>query len=151
MPLPFAIHFVDKDSVVREDVAVKAGKPSGYVPTIDYHPTYKVVRCKDCMTVGVAEFVNGFDLKAGDRLMDGKPITGLCLKCNKETELVPLAPNLKHMEPGLVHFYRVQQALDEAVKRGECLGPSGMIWPLARVLDNERRRAAATGGDVRGG
>lgn len=138
MPVPVPVSFVDAESDVRV-AGVRPGKDSGYRPDPTYYPTMKAVRCGTCGTVGVAEFVNGFNLKEADKLMAGRPIKGLCLKCNTMRELVPLEPNLKKDEAGIQHLYRIQQALDEHVRRGERLAPSGLILPLAKRLDNERR------------
>lgn len=144
MPLPIPIHYVDKDSTVRTDVAVKqAEKPSGYRATTEYHPTMVPVKCRECRSVGIAEFVNGFNLRDGDKLMAGKPIVGLCLRCRKETELVPILIDKPEKATGIKMLYDIRRALEEAVRRGERLGPSGMIWPLERVkLYEERLRAA---------
>lgn len=144
MPLPVAINYLDSTST-EQSAIVQAKKDSGYRPDPTYYPTMKVVRCKVCETVGVAEFVGGFNLKAGDNLMAGRPIRGLCFRCRKETELVPLEPHLKKEEAGVIHLYRIQQTLDEMVKRGESPGPSGIIWPIARVLDRERKRRELEG------
>jgi hypothetical protein len=132
MPLPLPIHFIDRDGTVRDNAAVQTGKPSGYAPTPGYKPTMKLVRCLECRTVGVAEFVNGFNLRDADRLMDGKPIQGVCLRCRKETELVPIQLPPK-VECELKILYDIQAALDEAVRRGEPIPADGLIWPLARV------------------
>ena len=81
--------------------------------------------------------IGGLNLKEGDRIMNGRPINGTCLKCNKKTELVPL-PIDQQNEPQVRLLYQIQQAMDEAVRRGERLSPSGMIWPLERVREWER-------------
>ena len=145
MPMPLPIHFIDHDKNIVENVGLKT-KDSGYRADPTYYPTYKVVRCKDCKMVGVAEFPNGFNLKDGDRLMAGRPIKGSCLQCGKMTELVPLEPSLKHLEPELLNLYRIQEALDDMAKRGEGLHPTGLIWPMARRLAHERRQAAERAG-----
>ena len=132
------IAFVDKDKNIRNDVAVKV-KESGYRPTVEYHPTRKAVRCKECGGVGIAEFLNGFNLKDGDRLMEGKPIRGMCVKCGKETELVPLAPHLKKSEEGIRHLYNVQRALDEYTKRGATIHSGSILLPPEKIKQLEER------------
>lgn len=127
---------MDKDSNIVEDV-VFTRKETGYEPSTQYYPTMRLVRCSKCGEVGVAEFLGGLNLKEGDRIMNGRPINGTCLKCNKKTELVPL-PIDQQNEPQVRLLYQIQQAMDEAVRRGERLSPSGMIWPLERVREWER-------------
>lgn len=140
MPLPFRVGFIDKDNREATVALKQAEKPSGYEPTTGYHPTRVIVKCRECKSVGIAEFVNGFNLKDGDRLMAGRPIIGLCFRCKKETELVPIK-----LSPGKDHemrmLYDIQRALDEATKRGEPIDPRGTIWPLARVRAYEKWRA----------
>lgn len=140
MPLPFRMGYLDSDNKQAE-VAIKTPeKPSGYVPTPEYNPTRVIVRCGGCKAVGIAEFVNGFNLKEGDRLMAGKPIIGLCFRCKKETELIPIK-----LSPGKDHemrmLYDIQRSLDEATRRGEPINPNGVIWPLARIKAYEEWRA----------
>lgn len=132
------VHFIDADKNIVENVGLKT-KDSGYRADPTYHPTYKVIRCGTCKTVGVACFPNGFNLKDGDKLMAGRPIRGTCFQCGKQTELIPLEANLKHLEPELVHLFRIQETLEEMAKRGERLHPTGLIWPMARKLEHERR------------
>lgn len=147
MPLPktpVPIHFIDRDQNLRSDVAVRT-RESGYKPTTEYFPTMQLVRCKMCMTVGVCEFANGFNLKDGDRIMSGKVITGLCLRCNKQTELVPV-PTSEAKQRELRLYYQVQESLKEAVRRGERLSPNGMVWPLERIKEWERWKNGQSSG-----
>ena len=141
MPMPLPVHFLDEDKNVVENVGLKT-KDSGYRADPTYHPTYKAIRCKECKMLGVACFPNGFNLKDGDRLMAGRPIRGLCLHCGKQTELIPLEPSLKHLEPGIIHAYRIQESLEDMANKGERLDPTGMIWPMARRQEHDRRREA---------
>jgi len=131
MPLPIPIHFHDADGK-EKPVLVKQKGEAAPAPTTEYHPTMVIVRCSKCKMDGIVEFVGGFNLTDGDRLMDGKPINGFCFKCQKETELVPITLP-KEEDRRLRTLYDIRASLQEAVKRGERLGPRGMIWPLARV------------------
>ncbi len=145
MPLPGSIGFLDKDGFERRAPLKPGKRPSGYKPTADYHPTHIVVKCRTCRSVGIAEFEGGFDLKTGDRLMEGKPIRGLCHRCAKETELVPLKPDHPDNTAELRHLFNIRKALEEAARRGESVGSSGVVWPLERVKAYERYRQS-TGG-----
>jgi len=134
MPLPPSkvnIHFLDKNSTVVSDVDFKR-RETGYQATQEFYPTMKAVKCSKCGEIGVCEFLGGLNLKEADRIMDGKPIRGTCLKCGKLVDLVPLPVNDPENEKVRL-YYNIQQSLDEAVRRGERLGPTGMIWPLERV------------------
>ncbi len=138
MPLPKTavdIHFLDKDSKIKEGTFTR--KETGYKADKEYYPTMRLVKCSKCGEVGACEFLGGMNLKEGDRLMDGKPIRGTCLKCNKTTDLVPL-PVDKQNPKDMQLYYQIQEALKEAVARGESLGSTGMIWPLERVREWER-------------
>ncbi len=140
MPLPKTqvdIHFLDKDSNIKADTFAK--RETGYNADVEYYPTMRLVKCSKCGEVGAAEFLGGMNLKEGDRLMDGKPIRGTCLKCNKMVDLVPLPVDQQNPE-SMQLYYQIQEALKEAVKRGEKLGPSGMIWPLERVREWEKHK-----------
>lgn len=147
MPLPqpaWPIRFIDQAGTFRQDVSVRA-RDSGYAPTPAYYPTMRLVRCLECRTVGAAEFPNGFNLKDGDRLQAGKPITGLCLRCNRQTELVPVPTD----ERRLKLYYDFQRALDETVRRGERVGPDAIIWPLE--VYERWQNGGTEARDVRGG
>jgi hypothetical protein len=76
---------------VTDYVRVKKDPSSVYVPTGDYHPTALIGMCSGCRTVGNVEFPNGFDFKAGDRIMDKKLTKLFCLNCQRETEFIPYA------------------------------------------------------------
>lgn len=139
MPLPKTptnIHFLDKDSNIIEDVVFKQ-RETGYQPTPDYYPTMRAVKCGTCGEVGVCEFLGGLNLKEADRIMDGKPIRGTCLKCNKTTDLVPL-PVDEYGNPGADVYARMQEVLLEKVRRGQRLDATGTIWPLERIRVWER-------------
>jgi len=134
MPLGTKITFVDQDKKVQ-DVTVKS-KDSGYTPTPEYHPTMKMVKCAGCGGIGVCEFLNGFDLKKADALMGGKPITGVCFRCRKTTEMIPLVLKPSD-EANLKMLYGIQQSLDEAAKNGETLG-NGVLIPIGVRKKYER-------------
>lgn len=147
MPLPKTkvnIHFLDKDSKVVSDVDFQR-RETGYQATAEYFPTMKAVKCSKCGEIGVCEFLGGLNIKEADRVMDGKPIRGTCLKCNKMVDLVPLPVNDPQNKQTLL-YYNIQQSLDEATRRGERLGPTGMIWPLARVQEWERWKRGQSAG-----
>ena len=138
MPLPktpVSVHYLDKNSQVQETVIER--RETGYQPDEQYYPTMRLVKCGSCNEVGVVEFKGGLNLKEGDRLMDGKSIYGTCMKCGKRAEFVPLPVNDQN-EQKVRLYYQIQEALTEAVRRGERLGPTGMVWPLARVLEWEK-------------
>ncbi len=148
MPLPKTpvnIHFLNKDSEIVEDVTFQR-RETGYEPTAAYAPTMRAVKCSKCGEIGVCEFLGGLNLKEADRVMAGKPIRGTCLKCNKTVDLVPLPVNDPENEKVRL-YYQIQRSLDEATRRGEKLGPNGMIWPIERVQEWERwKRGEAAGG-----
>jgi hypothetical protein len=132
---PVNIHFLDKDSNIIEDTVFKR-RETGYQASPEYYPTMRAVKCSKCGEVGVCEFLGGLNLKEADRIMDGKPIRGTCLKCGKMVDLVPL-PVDEYGNPAEI-YGQVQEALNEAVRRGQRLGPTSTIWPLERVRAWER-------------
>jgi len=133
---PTNIHFLDKDSRIIDDVVFQR-RETGYQASPEYYPTMRAVKCSKCGEIGVCEFLGGLNLKEADRVMDGKPIRGTCMKCGKMVDLVPLPVN-DPANDKVKLYYHIQQSLDEAVRRGERLGPTGMIWPLERVREWER-------------
>ncbi len=140
MPLPktpVSVHYLDKNSEIQETVIER--RETGYQAEDQYYPTMRAVRCGSCKEVGVVEFKGGLNLKEGDRLMDGKSIHGTCMKCGKRTEFIPLPVN-DQSEAKVRLYYQIQESLKEAVRRGERLGPTGMVWPLERVLEWERHK-----------
>jgi hypothetical protein len=147
MPLPktpVKIHFLDKDSRIVDDVVFKR-RETGYEASAEYYPTMRAVKCSKCGEIGVCEFLGGLNLKEADRVMDGKSIRGTCMKCGKMVDLVPLPVNDPQNKQTLL-YYQIQESLTEAAKRGERLGPTGMIWPMARVNEWERwKRGEAAG------
>jgi hypothetical protein len=139
MPLPktpLNIHFLDKDSSVVENVTFSK-RETGYRPTSEFYPTMRAVKCSKCGEIGVCEFLGGLNLKEADRIMDGKPIRGTCLKCGKMVDLVPL-PVDEYGNPGLEVYALMQEALLEKVRRGRQLDPTGTIWPVERIRMWER-------------
>ena len=139
MPLPptkVNIHFLDKDSNIVSDVDFKR-RETGYQPTSEFYPTMRAVKCSKCGEIGVCEFLGGLNLKEADRVMDGKPIRGTCLKCGKLVDLVPLPVDDPENEKVRL-YYQIQASLNEAVARGERLSPTGLIWPLERIKEYER-------------
>jgi hypothetical protein len=135
MPLPTTkenIFHIDKDGRVQESQQIKV-RETGYVPTKEYYPTMRACKCSVCGTVGHLAFDGGFNLKLGDRVMDGKPIPGRCYKCNKTTEMVPLPVNdPKNKE--LRHYYNIQKSLDFYRDRGVKLGAKSVLWDPSRIL-----------------
>lgn len=138
MPLPVTkekFFFIDKDSTVREDAEVKV-KDTGYAPDKEYYPTMRAVKCSRCGTVGHLCFDGGFNIKLGDRVMDGKPVPGVCFKCNKRTEMVPLPVN--HPDQAeLRHYYNIQKSLDFYRERGVKMGSKTVLWSPATILRME--------------
>lgn len=135
MPLPkpketVNIHYLDKDSNIVENVNFKR-RDTGYKPTTDFYPTMRAVKCSKCGEIGICEFLGGLNLKEADRIMDGKPIRGTCLKCGKLVDLVPL-PVDEYGNPGMEVYALMQEALLEKVRRGQRLDPTGTIYPVAR-------------------
>lgn len=143
MPLPIRINYVDANQEKKTKTLVDA-KPSGYEPGPDYHPTMVVVRCFGCGGVGVVEFVNGFDLKKGDALMQGKPIRGNCARCGRETELIPIAHAIgKDRTAHVLHEYKIAAAVDRLAKKGQRIPDNGIILPVEKQEEYERRIAGA--------
>jgi len=146
MPLgvKIATH-VDSDKKIV-NVGVQS-KDSGYAPTPEYHPTMKMVKCSGCGGIGICEFLNGFNLQKADALMAGRPITGVCFRCQKTTEMIPLVLKPSD-EAGLKMLYGIQAALDEAAKRGETLDThNGMIIPIGVRKKYDQARERATPGN----
>jgi hypothetical protein len=137
MPLPARFDFVDKDrNIVSADV--RTGRPSGYEATPEYHPTMVVVRCAGCRNVGVAEFVNGFNLADGDKLMQKRTTPGFCMHCRAEVELVPI-PNLSESDSKQYKaLYDIQRTLEHLAKSGQRMQSNALIWPLARLREYQR-------------
>lgn len=139
MPLPVTpqpIFHLDKDGKIRDDVAVKT-KESGYQPDGEYFPSMIPVRCFGCKSVGILEFVNGFNIKDGDSLMAGKPVKAVCFRCQSEQEMIPLTVTDKDAAD-LPHLYKIRQALEYAAKRGWKVGPSSVILPVEKLKQKER-------------
>ena len=135
MPLPTTkekIFHIDKDGRVQENQEIKV-KDTGYAPTKEYYPTMRACKCSGCGTVGHLEFDGGFNLKMGDRVMDGKPIPGRCYKCNKMTEMVPLPVN-DPQNAELRHYYNIQKSLDFYRDRGIKLGSRSVLWDPSRIM-----------------
>lgn len=133
MPLPTKIGFLDESRTQRTAKIRGSEREGSPTPSAEYHPTMVPVKCKVCRSEGIAEFVNGFNLQDGDKLMAGRPIMGICLRCRKETELVPIRVMSPESGRELRLQYDIRRALEEAAKRGERIGESGVVWPLARV------------------
>ena len=135
MPLPIRkerLTYIDHDKTIKTaEVKVKGDGPK---PTPEYHPTMRAVKCLKCMQVGALLFEGGFNLKLGDRVMDGKPIPGQCPRCG-QTELVPLPVN----DPATREvrlYHQIQRSFDFYVKRG--MAPKTMLWPVDRLEDWEK-------------
>jgi hypothetical protein len=140
------IHYVDANQDKKTKVLVETKKPSGYEPTPEYHPTMKAVKCSGCGGVGIVEFVNGFDLKKGDALMEGKNITGVCHgKCGgRAVEFIPISRFLApHEEKEIQHLYKIAAALDYASKQNYRVGDNSLILPVGKLKEYEKRINAA--------
>ena len=121
---------------------VRPGEPeprTHYQPSKAYHPTYKLVKCSSCATLGFAYFPGGFNLQAGDRLMNGKPIGGRCEVCGRSGELVPV-PVPKGSEEQVGIHARIEAELQARLDRGIPIPESGVLTPLARIDEHERAR-----------
>ncbi len=135
MPLPTtkkSVYFIDDKGNQRMDASFKK-KDTGYKATKEYFPTMRAGKCSRCGQVGVIEFTNGFNIKLGDRVMDGKPIPGTCFRCGKGVEFVPLPINdPKNKEIGI--YYGIQKSLNAHVERGWDIGAQGDIQPVGRII-----------------
>jgi hypothetical protein len=140
MPLGAKITFVDESKKIQ-NITVQA-KESGYAPTPEYHPTMKMVKCAGCGGIGVCEFLDGFDLKKADSLMAGKPITGVCFRCRKTTEMIPIVLKPSD-ESELKMLYGIQRSLEEAAKNGESLH-TGILTPVGIRKKYERASERST-------
>lgn len=141
MPLPIKkerIFFVDHDQSQKTvEVPVRRKELK---PTKEYHPTMRAVKCLKCKQVGALLFEGGFNLKLGDRIMDGKPIPGQCPRCGK-TELIPLPVNDPHTQEVRL-YHQIDRSLQEYVRRG--VPARTMLWPVDRLNEwekNAKRRA----------
>lgn len=134
---PVSIEFINKDGEIKR--ATVNRKETGYAPAPEYFPSMRVVKCSMCDLVGVCEFKGGMNLKEGDRLMEGKPIRGECMKCGKMVDLIPL-PIDDPDNQKLKLYYDMQKALDRNVQVGRALAPSGQLMPTAKLKQYENWR-----------
>lgn len=143
MPLPMHINGRSEPGQ-SEEARKRLMEPSGYAPTPEYFPTYKPVRCGLCKKVGMLNFQGGFDLKAGDRVMEGKPIWGDCGMCGRRAELIPL-PTDESIRKDIKVYYDIAEALKGAMRRGWRIGGGALLIPEAkqRQLEEVRARIAA--------
>ena len=56
----------------------------------EYYPTLIIGTCGKCRAVSELEFGANFNFRAGDKVMDRKPIEAWCPRCKSNTEFVPL-------------------------------------------------------------
>lgn len=146
MPLPRSLHILNADGEAQKVTIAPPKRDVGFTPTPDYNPTRKVVACSVCKSTGIAEFYAGFDLQAADSLMAGRPIRGMCFRCRKEVELVPLALTEQQHEEYVLQ-YQIQKTLDEYTRRRWPIPSNGSVIPHGRIQHYERqgRISAALG------
>ncbi len=145
MPLPTSMHILDANSEEQKVTFRPPKKDVGFTPTPEFNPTMKVVACSICHTTGIAEFVSGFDLKAADGLMAGKPIWGTCYRCRREVELVPLAVT-KEQHDGFMLQYEIQRTLDAYTNRRWPVPANGSLVPVGKIKQYERQGRIAPSG-----
>jgi hypothetical protein len=126
---PVNIQYLDKDSTVVEGTFMR--RETGYQPTPDYYPTMRAVKCgqKGCGEIGVLEFLGGLNLKEADRVMEGKPIRGTCMKCRKQVDLIPLPVDKDGNPTDMKVYALIQELLLEKVRQGKKLDPTGLVVP----------------------
>jgi len=108
---------------VTEYVKTKPPPSPFALPNEQYHATATIVMCScpGCRTIGTLEFPNGFDFKAGSRLMEKKTIRGMCLNCRT----------------GKPHA--VLDAQGKIVGHKPCIGPEVEFIPYADSCDLMKR------------
>lgn len=52
--------------------------------------------CSGCGMQAAMTFPNGFDVKDGDKALQGKPVKAICPRCEKLTEFLPAATYQNH-------------------------------------------------------
>ena len=113
-------------------------EPRGhYQPTREYHPTMVPVKCSACGAYGICEFMGGFNLRDGDRLMAGKPIPGICKnpacpQFNRQVDLVPIKLDPKERRD-LAMDHGIREALAAHVERGVPVAANGTVIPKGRM------------------
>jgi hypothetical protein len=115
-----------------------------YQPTREYNPTMLAAKCALCKRVGLIEFRGGFNLREGDRIMEGRPIRGTCGICGKHTVLVPIK-----MTEDMRKNAWVQHGIDEALRyhqeTGRAIPDDGIIMPKGRLEAYDKWRASPGG------
>jgi len=136
MTLPLKISNKLQHTPVAPGQAVPRGH---YQPTSEYNPTMRVCRCANCKAVGLVEFRGGFNLREGDRLMEGRTIEGQCGTCLKWTTLKPIkVTEAQRKEIGIM--YDVQKTLEYYVERGIPIPKNGIVLPHGRVKAHEHAK-----------
>jgi hypothetical protein len=138
MPLPSSMHILNGNSEEQKVTFAPPKRDVGFTPTPDFNPTRKVVCCSICKTTGIAEFISGFDLVAADALMAGKPISGICYRCQKTVELIPLAITGEQLKEYLTQ-YEIQRTLDEYTARRWPVPSNGSLIPIGKLKEYERQ------------
>ena len=107
--------------------------PSGYRPTSEYAPTMTLCQCALCQHVGIVEFEGGFNLKLGDRLMEGRRIPGNCKVCNRPTTVLPLRMLSEGDWKEYQHLRRIQDTLDYYTQHNIPINLRDFIIPKERL------------------
>lgn len=144
------IQFVDENGKpVTAQAKVNLSKGDPYKPRKGYAPTARIVVCTKCHTVGNLEFPQGFSGKAGDRIMDGKPIMAICLRCNKEVEMRPLTPQeVRQHLPAVVERYT--ELYEDHIVHKKCpvVNPAVVLTEvLGKMMDPPGEKKIITEGE----
>jgi len=107
------------------------------------HAVPKPVRCGNCKRLSVAWFDEGFNVKAADKLMNGRPIKGDCRQCGKmNVEVIPI-PNLTPSDAKeFAHLVHIQETLGWAADNDVSVDRKSVVMPLAKTKQVMARDAA---------
>jgi len=139
MPL-VSIDYLDREKNLRRIVLEK--KNTGFTPTPDNCPTYKIGICGRCKTISTLEFTGGIDLTMGDRIMDGKTVQASCFSLDCKGSMTDFVPAHK-VPPTEPHFQQIlwaQGLLDEAVRQNIPVDPDKIMQLVFQRINDAALR-----------
>jgi len=98
-PHKIGIEYVDRNSEVQKtEIKTNQRVTPRPVVTSDYYPTQILGICCKCKMLGNVEFPARFSYKVGDKAMDRKPFECFCIRCNEDTEFIPIPDKNANIE-----------------------------------------------------